>query len=269
MSENNDVTFNQLFEYRINLQDEYQNEEDIIKQLKSYLLDSNIDINQINMILFDFYKFFSIDISMEMIQGVDFPVSEQNFESLLSSLEHQIEDAIDNEDTNENDELPELVPPQPQPVLFFSNYNINGPIIQPVLPPIFNNIFQNNIPLNLNNIFQNMDIPLNNNNVHNNMIDMINHFLDGIEPLLAQPNYENVKVATDEEDIMKLKTKTLEDKHDDDCTICMGTMVKDEVVIELGCNHTFHKDCIVPYLKDYNYKCPLCRKEVGKSKADI
>ena len=45
---------------------------------------------------------------------------------------------------------------------------------------------------------------------------------------------------------MKLKTKTLEDKHDDDCTICMGTMVKDEVVIELECLHTFHKDCKTP-----------------------
>jgi hypothetical protein len=261
MSENNDI-INQLFEYRINLQDEYDNEEAIIKQLKSYLHNNNIDINQINTILFDFYKFFCIDIPMENIQAVDFPVSEENFESILSSLEEQI---------NNNDELPDLDSPRipiqpPQHVILLYNNNINGPIIQPVLPPIFNNIFQDmNIPLNLNNIFQNMD----NNNIHDNMIDVINNFLDGIEPLLAQPNYENVKVTTDEADIMKLKSRTLEDKHADDCTICMGSMIKDEIVTELECFHTFHKDCIEPYLKDYNYKCPLCRKEVGKPKADI
>lgn len=264
MSENNDVTFNQLFEYRINLQDEYKDEEDIIKQLKSYLSYSNIDINQINTILFDFYKFFNIDIPMEIIQEVDFPVSEENLESLLS-LEEEI---------NNNDDLPDLDSPRvpnqhPQQVVLLYNNNINGPIMQPVLPQIFNNIFQNmNMPLNLNNIFQNMDNNIN-NNVHGDMIEVINNFLDGIEPILAQPNYEDVKVTTEEADIMKLKTIILEDKHDDDCTICMGSMIKDEVVTELECLHTFHKECIVPYLKDYNYKCPLCRKEVGKPKADI
>ena len=82
-------------------------------------------------------------------------------------------------------------------------------------------------------------------------------------------NYEDVKVTVDENELASLPVKTLETNIDDDCTICMGKMVKDEVVTELGCTHTFHTDCIKPYLKEYNYKCPVCRKEVGKTKYNL
>lgn len=280
MSIDYDLLYNELFEYRLNLLNDYNNEVDIIRELKYYLLDTffqNNDYNDtINTILYDFYQFFNINVSLEAIQEITIP---QN---------------IPHENQPNEEELPALeeVPNINPPVLIQNN---NMP-----MQNIFNNIFQNfiqNIPHEQPNVIPNHNIPIfqnimlppyyqphfelpifqgrrliiNNNNVnviddniHDNMINMINQFLGGI-----QPNYENVKVATDEEDIMKLKSITLENKMDYDCTICMGCMEKDEVVIELDCKHTYHKDCIEPYLKDYNYKCPICRQEVGKSKAHI
>ena len=49
----------------------------------------------------------------------------------------------------------------------------------------------------------------------------------------------------------------------------MAAMMKDEKVTSLKCNHTYHHECITPYLKEYNYKCPICRAEVGKAKYNI
>ena len=40
-------------------------------------------------------------------------------------------------------------------------------------------------------------------------------------------------------------------------------------VTELNCKHTFHTKCIKEWLKEYDYKCPVCRKESGKPKYDL
>ena len=269
-SQNNIVTFNQLFEYRINLQDEYPSEVDIIKQLKNYLIDNSIDPVQINTILFDFYRFFNMDMMMEVIQDVEPEISENaNLQSLFESFLNPpvIEEELEDLDNNENEQL--------QPVLLFSSsHMMNQPfgnqLLQPAILEAFNssfiNVFNSSIgmQLNLQQLNQNH---INSGVVHQNMLNILDNLLAG----LSQPAYnqENVKVTTDEEDIMKLKTKTLEEKLEDKCTVCMGDMIKDELVTELPCNHTFHKDCIEPYLKEYTYKCPVCREEVGKIKRHI
>jgi len=249
--QNNIVTFNQLFEYRINLQDEYPSEVDIIKQLKNYLIDSNIDPVQINTILFDFYRFFNMDISMEVIQDVE-PEVQDNLESLITTF---LNPPINEE---ELEDLDEDEPVQNPVILFSSNHIVGTPILQPVLLNAFNS------SIGLHQLEQQY---INNGNIHNNMINVLNNLLNG----LNQPMYnqENVKVTTDEEDIMKLKTTTLKENLEDKCTVCMGSMIKDEIITELPCNHNFHKDCIEPYLKEYTYKCPVCREEVGKIKRHI
>jgi hypothetical protein len=268
-SQNNIVTFNQLFEYRINLQDEYPSEVDIIKQLKNYLIDNNIDPALINTILFDFYKFFNMDIAMEVIQDVEPELSENaNLQSLLESfLDHPV---IEEELENLSDNEPEQQPIHSGPVFIFSSGHVmNQPIIQPAMLDAFNSSFISafnssiGMQLNLQPLSHNH---VNEGNIHQNMINILDNLLSG----LSQPVYqENVKVTTDEEDILKLKTRTLEEKLEDKCTVCMGDMIKDELVTELPCNHIFHKDCIEPYLKEYTYKCPVCREEVGKVKRHI
>jgi DNA-directed RNA polymerase subunit RPC12/RpoP len=97
------------------------------------------------------------------------------------------------------------------------------------------------------------------------MISVINSLLSG----LNSGQMEDVVVSTDEKDIEKLKSFKLDNNLDYDCSICMGHMEKDEIVTELKCCHTFHTECINTYLKNYNYKCPICRAEVGKTKYNV
>ena len=81
--------------------------------------------------------------------------------------------------------------------------------------------------------------------------------------------FSNVVVSTDEKDLESLDKKILETKLDTGCSICMGNLDVGEQVSELKCSHVFHTDCIKPYLEQYNYKCPVCRAEVGKAKYNL
>jgi hypothetical protein len=120
---------------------------------------------------------------------------------------------------------------------------------------------------------------------HNSMINVLNslilnpgstighmHMPPNFFPMpssFSQNMFSDVVVSTDDYDLESIKITKLKTKLDTNCTICMGQMDKDEEVSELGCTHTFHTDCIKPYLQQYNYKCPVCRKEVGKAKYNI
>ena len=81
--------------------------------------------------------------------------------------------------------------------------------------------------------------------------------------------YEDVVVSLDENELEKLNITKLESDKDYNCCICMNKMITDEITMELPCKHDFHKDCIYEYLKEYNYKCPICRMEAGKPKYNL
>ena len=49
---------------------------------------------------------------------------------------------------------------------------------------------------------------------------------------------------------------------DDLCVICQDTFEEGQVIRRLDCGHTFHKDCIDPYLTNYKMECPTDRKKV-------
>jgi hypothetical protein len=108
-------------------------------------------------------------------------------------------------------------------------------------------------------------------NVLNSILNNNNNFVNGnITTMPVGPSmFSDVVVSTDEKVLDSLKTFKLETKLDTDCSICMGHLDKDEEVSELRCTHTFHSECIKPYLLQYNYKCPVCRTEVGKAKYNI
>lgn len=54
---------------------------------------------------------------------------------------------------------------------------------------------------------------------------------------------------------------------DDNCAICKEKMDCGGN-IKLGCNHCYHKDCILPWLKISNY-CPLCRYRLPNNYVNI
>jgi hypothetical protein len=45
------------------------------------------------------------------------------------------------------------------------------------------------------------------------------------------------------------------------CSICQENYHSGEVIGILGCGHSFHKDCVSPWLNNYQKTCPLCRAE--------
>jgi hypothetical protein len=47
------------------------------------------------------------------------------------------------------------------------------------------------------------------------------------------------------------------------CTICLDDYEESSKVKVLPCEHGFHTECITKWLTNENYKCPVCRKEIG------
>lgn len=45
------------------------------------------------------------------------------------------------------------------------------------------------------------------------------------------------------------------------CSVCMDTINIGKEAIFMPCGHSFHPDCLMPWLKDHN-TCPVCRFEL-------
>ena len=69
MAQNNEI-YDNLSAARIVFQDTYNNELDIIKELKIYLIESSFPSSDINEILYNFYQHINIYITQEDIAGV-------------------------------------------------------------------------------------------------------------------------------------------------------------------------------------------------------
>lgn len=48
----------------------------------------------------------------------------------------------------------------------------------------------------------------------------------------------------------------------DDCTVCMEKIRYRSNRIILECDHTFHRDCVIEWLKHLPRKCPVCRTQI-------
>jgi hypothetical protein len=81
--------------------------------------------------------------------------------------------------------------------------------------------------------------------------------------------HTNVVCTLDEEEHSKINKYTLDDDLPDKCNVCLDFMKKDQCVSCLPCKHNFHSECINEWLENYNYKCPICRQEVGKPKYNL
>ena len=232
-----------LFAYRESLLDTFDSETIIIKELKYYLLDLHIDRNIINTIIYNFYQHFGIEMELDTIVQITIPSDNMItfIDNIIRNNIVPIQEPEQYEDNNDDlESLDDEDIPQPQ-----NNF-------QMIINELFNQPIINNI---------------NNDNIHMQMVDMINVLMGGFNQN-APVEYVDVKVSTDPKVIDMLNIKILEEKLDYDCAICLSSMEKEEVVMELPCKHSYHKDCIEPYLKDYSYKCPVCRSEVGETVCD-
>ena len=240
------LSFDDLFALRIELSDEFQDENIIIKELKMILLRNGLtNMDEVNNYLVEFYNNFGIDMSLETIQNVNIQITPSI--NILNQLINQ---------TFLNANLPN---------------NIN-----------FINNMSNNIPINLpsnNNDTSNLESDSDDEsdeNINplapqvisiNQFMNSFNDLINTIENLEPPQSMEDVKVTLKNE--KTIKKYKLEKDLDDKCTVCLCPLKKDDMVWELKCKHVFHQDCIKTWLKEYNYKCPVCREEAGEGETDI
>lgn len=360
MTDNTDL-FEYLFAVRISLQDDFENESDIIRELKLTLREMGMGSSQSNQLLHDFYQAYGIDISLDTIKQAS-TVSNQLLNNMLgfmlspedfahsghpddgnqddNDIVDEANNIYDEEENDEDDEeqednhnnpnfnnifeqvllqalginstlnaqeqvpasaenLENAVEPvennqdsEPEPVPQANNntnahisFTINGNTysFNSQNPQLLNSLMNSSSGFNMINPPYIQNAPMMNLNgvgTHGSMINVINSLLGGNHnllngnivpiPMTTGPSmFSDVVVSTDEKDLDSLKTIKLDNKLDTDCSICMGHLEKDEEVSELKCTHTFHTECIKPYLREYNYKCPVCRAEVGKAKYNI
>lgn len=87
-----------------------------------------------------------------------------------------------------------------------------------------------------------------------------------------QHEAENGKPPAAKSAIDKLPTHTLtkqdeQSLKDSCCAVCQDSYHADETVCKLPCGHSYHKDCVVPWLERH-CTCPVCRHEVGETQPE-
>ena len=295
------IPLDELFAIRFQLQDYTLDEFIIIKRLKIILLNDNMNLEEVNNYLVDFYNNFGLNLSLEEIQAINVnpsslvsmyvnlinqpnlsTIPENNNESNNNSqnssdIDEDPDDNLDNNLDNSPDNDGSNTDENPPLNLFNIPITANFTHINYLHNSNYSNIFT--IPLNSNlnnsllpqleNIISNQPVLPQEFNLFTNLINNIttnNFYNNNLQPV---PEYEeDVLVTLDDKDLNDLITSKASG-NEDRCTICLGDIEKDEDIINLKCSHTFHDECLRQYLKDYDFKCPICREEVGKSKAHV
>jgi E3 ubiquitin-protein ligase RHA2 len=254
---------NDLFAIRIDLLQDTEDEMLIIRKLKRSLYRSGItDNNEINQKILDFYKEFGIEwITLDIISQVEFNFNNFNLMNLnyVNSLLNNHHVNSNNEEDQNQDEDYDTDPEMPE--LEDANDSITNNT---------SNVTSNLTPNLTISFTSNNNNPFSTQFLSNNFLNAYNEFMSAVNTA-NMSNLEPVRITLDEKDEKLIKTYKLEKDLDVKCTVCLGKMVKDEEVSELPCNksHIFHKDCILGWLKNYNNRCPICRKECGDGKKNL
>lgn len=66
---------------------------------------------------------------------------------------------------------------------------------------------------------------------------------------------------------VKISEGNFENYNKSDCLVCMDSYQDGEIVIKLKCQHIFHDNCIIDWLKLHN-SCPVCRYEMETDDED-
>jgi E3 ubiquitin-protein ligase RNF115/126 len=96
----------------------------------------------------------------------------------------------------------------------------------------------------------------NNDSQFNNLINIIMSFESSLHgnPPASQRAMDNLpKIEINKDNYNKFKDIT--------CNICLEGFIEGNVLRVLECNHEFHENCIITWLKQRN-TCPVCRHEL-------
>ena len=261
-----DILYADLFTQRLYYQDLYNNEIDIIKKLKLYLYSKNINITDINNILFAFYQYYNINnITLDFIQNATVHVlpyfnipNNNNINNYINIINRLIRHRYNNENNNEYNNENEYNNNENE------NENEND-----------NNENDNNENENDNNENDNNENDNNENIiVVLNRLNNINNYMNIMDVYLninnqLEQHLEDVIVTVNDDDLDKMTKIIVSQDTDIECSICLNNIIKDDEIIKLSCTHSYHYNCIMVYLKQYNHKCPICRCEIGTAKYNI
>jgi hypothetical protein len=230
--------FNDLFAHRLDYMDYNQNENEIIRYLKMKLIELENSEENLDNILFSFYNYFDIPITLSEIENININNNNSNSNNIYNLLFGNI---INNQelepDVDDYDDMPPLEPASA--VINFTN--------------LINVLLGRQLTINNVHFEQILAPPLNINQTINHMINPMT----------------DVLVTTDENTLNTLNILKITKDMNEKCTICIFEMNEDEEYLDIECKHIFHKDCLDTYLKNYNHICPVCRKEIGQSNVHL
>jgi len=256
------VDYDQLFAYRIFLQEEekYENEKDIINLLRLELINKGIPNEAIPNHLKTFYEKFNINFTMDEINGLlntDYLIDEitNHLQAIAYHIpmQMQIHNHLtvphDNDDDEEDGGVDYEEDDGDDGDLVYGDDDDDYANMPPLIP--INTIMDLLMPPLLPPIIQNnFDMP---------------HLIS-----INQNNFNQDIVSTlKEEEFNKIKKYSTIKNLNENCSICLVNISPKEEIWELPCSHKFHGECIETLLKNYNYKCPTCRCEVGEPKHNI
>jgi len=225
----NNLSYDDLFAYRLQLLDHTSDEYVVINRLKIKLLADGVINNELNEYVYNFYLIYDIPITMAEIENVPIQSPFSEFVTQHYEYNHESENSGTENSGTENSE----------PENSDEEDDNQPPVLQIDMRTSVEDLY------NLLNFLQNV------------MNSVGNH------------NMEDVTVTTDEKSLDKIQKEKITKDMSERCTICMDDMKEGEEYYNLTCRHIFHIDCIKEYLLNYNHMCPLCKEEIGDKKINM
>jgi len=280
----NTEIINELFALRMNYEEELLDERDIIIEMKYFLRGKNMTPDDINTTIYQFYSQNGIPISQEEISSIQLPPTVSlnqilqplfTFENIMhldsngNPLPPTQNNNLINQNNDDNNSDTDEISDNNEDDSDDDNDNDNS--VNEIHNQALNQIPQ----INFSSLF---NIPINSTNqnhvqVLNQMINLLNSTA-GLNQNLNMnmnfnPQFNDVVTTLEKDDLDKIQEYELTEDSDDMCPITMEPFKKGLKVMKLPCNHIFEATAIKEYLEKYNYKCPTCKKEVGKGHANI